>query len=144
MPTAEQWQRRLRAVRAIPNLCMARVLVELVPFDRWRTSLSLRDSALAPPASVASALALAEDVERAAQRLPFATKCLPRAMALSWLLRDKRIAHTVVFAVRPPRMRTCSDALHAWVEVAGVKVLGDLAGPWIETLRLGDPTFIES
>ena len=125
------------------NLCMARVLVALVPFNRWRTSLSLGGSAVAPPASVASARALADDVERAAQRLPFATKCLPRAIALSWLLTDKRIAHSFVFAVRPPRMRTCSDALHAWVEVAGVKVLGDLAGPWIETLRLGESNLID-
>jgi len=28
-------------------------------------------------------------------------------------------------------------ALHAWVEVKGGTILGDLPGPWIETLRLG-------
>ena len=58
-------------------------------------------------------------------------------MALSWLLRQKRIGHTVVFAVRPADLRNSPDALHAWVEVDGSKVIGDLPGPWLQTLRLG-------
>jgi hypothetical protein len=58
-------------------------------------------------------------------------------MALSWLLRKKKIAHFLVFAVRPSEIRTSADALHAWVEVGGTKVIGDVPGPWIEMLRLG-------
>lgn len=58
-------------------------------------------------------------------------------MALSWILRRKRIAHTVVFAVRPAGLRDSADALHAWVEVHGETILGELPGPWLETLRLG-------
>ena len=80
---------------------------------------------------------LAADVEWAAKRLPFSTKCLPRAMALSWMLRRRRLPHTVVIAVRPNDLRHSADALHAWVEVGGEKIIGDLPGPWIETLRLG-------
>jgi len=34
-------------------------------------------------------------------------------------------------------MRGTADDLHAWVEVAGKTILGDLPGPWVETLRLG-------
>jgi hypothetical protein len=76
-------------------------------------------------------------VNRAGHRLPFETKCLARSMALSWLLRSEKIGHSVVFAVRPPDHRAGPDALHAWVEVAGEKILGDLPGPWVETFRIG-------
>ena len=58
-------------------------------------------------------------------------------MALSWILRTQGIAHSVVFAVRPEPQRTREDPLHAWVEVSGEPILGELPGPWIETLRLG-------
>jgi hypothetical protein len=61
---------------------------------------------------------------------------LPRAAALSWILRKRGIAHAVVFAVRPEQLRDSPDPLHAWVEIAGVRVIGDLPGPWVETLRL--------
>jgi aryl-alcohol dehydrogenase-like predicted oxidoreductase len=76
-------------------------------------------------------------VEWAAVRLPFSTKCLPQAMALSWMLRRKGISHQLVLAARPAHLRDSADALHAWVEVDGTKIVGDLPGPWIETLRLG-------
>jgi hypothetical protein len=59
-------------------------------------------------------------------------------MALSWFLRFRKIGHFVVFAVRPPGLRGTDDQLHAWVEIEGEKILGDLPGPWVETLRLGD------
>jgi hypothetical protein len=69
--------------------------------------------------------------------LPVQTKCLPRAVALSWILRRRQIQHTLVFAVRPAGLRGSKDDLHAWVEVQGAKLIGDLPGPWLETLRLG-------
>ena len=43
----------------------------------------------------------------------------------------------MVFAVRPEAMRDFPDPLHAWVEIDGAKLIGDLPGPWVETLRLG-------
>jgi hypothetical protein len=58
-------------------------------------------------------------------------------MALSWALRRQRIGHAVVIAVRPDQYRRSTDALHAWIEVEGEKVIGDLPGPWVEMLRLG-------
>ena len=86
---------------------------------------------------IAAASQLAADVDWAAKRLPFTTKCLPRAIALSWLLRRKQIGHMVVIAVRPPQLRNSSDDLHAWVEVARKRIIGDLPGPWVEILRIG-------
>jgi hypothetical protein len=114
-------------------LCRARLLIAWVPLRRWRNTLG----STAGLPSLADARQLARQVERAATWLPFETKCLPRAMALSWMMHRKRMAHTVVIAVRSPDRRDAPDALHAWLEVDGVKIIGDLPGPWIETLRLG-------
>ena len=117
-------------------LCLARGLVTLVPLRLWRGQLGLAGDASAP--LLDRAVRLARHVERAAARLPFPSKCLPQAMALSWMLRRRGIAHTLIFAVRPPEMRGAADALHAWVEVAGKRLIGDLPGPWIVSLRLGE------
>ena len=119
------------------HLCWARLLVGVVPFDRWRQKLGWDSRSEASRDQVATGRALAADIEWAARRLPFPTKCLPRAMALSWMLRRRQVAHAVVFAVRPPDLRGAADDLHAWVETAGEKLIGDLPGPWLETLRLG-------
>ena len=127
---------RLRTATAIAALCCARVLIATLPFDRWRNSLGGKKDVANP--SPADARRFAAHVDWAARLLPFSTKCLPRAMALSWILRRKRIGHCVVFAVRPAGLRGADDQLHAWVEVSGEVILGDLPGPWVETLRLGD------
>jgi hypothetical protein len=119
--------------RALALLCRARLLIALVPFDRWRESLGNA----AGHSSSAEARLLARQVERAAVWLPFETKCLARAVALSWLLRGRQIRHAIVFAIRPPALRDAPDALHAWLEIDGETIIGDLPGPWLETLRQG-------
>jgi hypothetical protein len=113
-------------------LCWARLLVAVVPFERWRGTLGC-----AAPSELAAAQRVAKLVEWAATRLPFDPQCLPRAMALSWMLRRRRLGHTVVIAVRPPEARGADDDLHAWVEVGSETIIGELPGPWVETLRLG-------
>lgn len=118
---------------ALALLCWARLMIGWVPFERWRGTLG----GATGRRSSAEARHLARQVERAATRLPFESKCLARAMALSWLLRRRHLRHTMVFAVRPPALRDSEDALHAWVEIEGAKIIGDLPGPWLETLRLG-------
>lgn len=132
---------RLRTVVAMIAIGAAQLAVTLVPFHRWRGSLGTRPSRLDEdrplPPNAAEGQRTAAIVERAAQRMPFQTKCLPRAVALSWLLRRKNLPHSVVFAVRPADRRQLPDALHAWVEINGAKVIGELPGPWVETLRLG-------
>jgi hypothetical protein len=117
----------------------ARLAVAVVPFAQWRDSLGLSAKGLATDSGdpVSAGRHLAAQVERAAVRVPFSTKCLPRAAALSWMLRRRGIGHAVVFAVRPEQLRDSPDPLHAWVEINGAKIIGDLPGPWVETLRLG-------
>ena len=117
------------------RLCWAKLLVSFVPFECWRDRLGYFNSDI--KADPAKARKLTADVEWAAQRLPFATKCLPRAIALSWMLRGKSLPYTVVIAVRPNQLGQSPDALHAWVEVEGETILGELPGPWIKTLRIG-------
>ena len=89
-------------------------------------------------ADLEQAKRLARHVEWAARWVPFETQCLARAVALSSALRRKGLAHVVVFAARPIDQRTSDDTLHAWVEVDGEKVIGNLPGQWIELLRCGD------
>ncbi len=120
------------------RLCWAQLLVTWVPFNRWRDTLGFQGAGRELSAAPAiDARRLAADVEWAATRLPFGAKCLPRAMALSWMLRRRMLGHAVVIAVRPSHLRRSPDAVHAWLEIDGEKIIGDLPGPWIETLRLG-------
>lgn len=84
-------------------LCAARFLIAAVPFRIWRKGLGRTATAAAAPDPVA-ARRFAAQVNRAGSRLPFTTKCLPRAMALSWLLQYARSPHRLVLAVRPPEL----------------------------------------
>ena len=115
------------------SLARARLEIAVLPFARWRRSLGYA----AVGGDRVEAQLWASHVRWAAQLTPAQMKCLPQAMALSRLLRARRIGHSLVFAVRPSDMRQNADALHAWVELDGEKIIGDLPGPWIQTLRLG-------
>ena len=119
-------------------LCGARLLITFVPFQWWKQSLGSSADAAGGIEALTEAQRIARQVDWGAERLPFMTKCLPRAIALSSILRRKRISHAVVIAARPSNLRGDSDTLHAWVEVSGARILGDLPGPWIETLRQGE------
>lgn len=132
----------MRTASAMLALSAAQLAISFVPFRRWRGSLGTRNRGASGPQlktpAVEAGRRIAAVVERAAERLPFPTKCLPRAIAVSWLLRRKGLPHTIVFAVRPSHLRHSADALHAWVEVNGARIIGELPGPWLETLRVGD------
>jgi hypothetical protein len=130
----EKWRRNAQTLHALALLQAARFLVHRVPLKTWRRSLGFDGNT----ANVATddACELAASIERASRLSAIEIKCLPQAMALSWMLRRRRIAHAIVVAVRPASQRDSPDALHAWVEVAGSKIIGDLPGPWVETLRL--------
>ena len=127
---------RLRTATAMVALCWARLVIAMLPFRWWRNTLG--GNCGSAGADVGRSRTFAAHVDWAAKLLPISTKCLPRAMALSWILRKRHIGHCLVFAVRPPGQRGADDQLHAWIEVAGERILGDLPGSWVETLRLGD------
>src|SRR5688572_15228381 len=98
------------------TLCVARLLVATMPFKWWRRSIGGTAGRRRLQPLAIDAERLAAHVDWAAKLLPFTTKCLPRAMALSWMLRPRGVAHSVVFAVRPAGLRGEDDHLHAWVE----------------------------
>jgi hypothetical protein len=132
-------------MQAMVLLCVAQLVVKLLPFRYWRATLGRLDpddsSVPASPGSAGSARRIAVHVERGAARLPFATKCLPRAMALCWLLRAAGVAYVFKIAARPPAARQLrlggdDDNLHAWVESGGATVIGALPGPWLVVLVL--------
>jgi hypothetical protein len=125
-----------RTLRAAVLLMAAQLLIAALPFRLWRKWLGGRTGAEIGADAVA-ARRFAAQVERAARRLPWPVKCLPQSMALSWLLRHAGIAHKLVFAARPPGHRDGSDDLHAWIDVDGKIVLGDLPGPWLRILDQG-------
>ncbi len=107
-------------------LALARLLIAAVRFGRWKGWLGSLDRAVAsgPGAATGEAHRLARVVERGGFRLPVKTLCLPRAMALHWMLRRRGIASALVFAVLPGQRRGSLNDLHAWVEQNGEIILG--------------------
>lgn len=118
------------------RLGAAWLMVNKVPFKRWRARLinGAAPQAVPGPAETLEARRLAVHVERAASRLPFKTLCLPRALALSAMMRARGLPHCLVIAVRPAELRTGEDDLHAWIDSGEMRVLGDLPGAWIPIL----------
>lgn len=120
-------------------LCLARLLVAHVPLRMWRHSLGQnypKQCVPPKPEDGKPAQQLADHVERSASRLPFETKCLPRAMALAWMLQIRGLPYTFKLAVRPMQARNGKDDLHAWVEAGGIALVRGVAGPWIVVLTL--------
>lgn len=134
MPGAETWRLRLRTLEAMVWLVLARLVIVLVPLPRWQKHFGLGGDSR--PGDAAAALQCVRHVDRAAMRLPIECKCLPRAMALSRILRRRKLPHRLTIAVRPLAARSGGDDLHAWIDVAGETVIGDLPGPWAPLFTL--------
>ncbi len=134
MKASEAWALRARTGQAMALLLFARLLVRWARFDTWRSRLGWPGASDADQQMLARRLA--RHVERAATRLPGTSLCLPQAMALSWMLRAWRVPHSVVLMVRPQAARGGADDLHAMIRCGRDVVLGNIPGPWIETLVL--------
>ena len=125
----DRWRARGATLEAMAGLAAARVLIATVPFKFWRGLLGdqiMPESGLPgePRPANPSARRLAVAVDRAAARLPGVTKCLPRAMALQWLLHRRGLDATLVIGVKPGAARGGLDDLHAWVVSEGEVVIG--------------------
>lgn len=125
------WRWRMLVGEAMVRLTLARLLVRLVPLRWWRHWLG-QPAPHRPVEGAADPAArqLARAVLRAAARLPFETKCLPRAIALHSMLRRNMIPSRMVIAVLDPRRRGAVEDLHAWVESKGEIVIGELDFPF--------------
>ena len=109
------------------RLAAARLLIAILPFGYWHRWLG-QHGATRPVQQGADAqvVLLARAVRRGAVRLPFETKCLPRAIALHTMLRRRREPSQLVLGVLDLGQRGTLDDLHAWVESGGEVVIGAL------------------
>lgn len=121
---------RLLVAEALLLLIAARLLVGGLRFGRWSSLLGPLASGPGPGAPDALDRQLAQAVERATLRLPGMSKCLPRAMALHWMLRRRQRAGQLVIAALPGAVRGGLDDLHAWVECGDTILLGALDQPY--------------
>ena len=122
---------RLLTIEAMALLPLARVLVNRVQMKHWRGTLgeiegATISSAASPTdqqtAAWCDAARLGRHVERAAEKLPVETKCLPRAIALQWMLRRRAIASRLIVARSHEKGNR--DEWHAWVEHGEEIVIG--------------------
>lgn len=133
-PTTAALRRRHRArvAEAAALLLLARLLVGLAPFSLWQRSLgrtvapNAAEPAAITPDQRLRARRAARAVMRATDLLPGETKCLPRAMALRWMLRRRSIAARLLIGVLPASQRGAADDLHAWVVAGAETIIGEL------------------
>lgn len=140
------WRHRGRVAEAAILLLAARALVAWVPFARWsgwfgQVAEAAREPAGGPPGGLAPAVALrarrvGRAVEAAALRLPVECKCLPQAMAASWMLRRRKLPGKLLFGVAGAKARTGRDDLHAWVTCGGETIVGEVQSPCAPILVL--------
>lgn len=132
------WGWRILVLQAALALLLARLLIACLRFGRWRRLLGTASPApgrTAPAAAGSKPLhprdaRLAAAVERAAARLPLTLLCLPRAMALHWLLRRDRRPGALLFGTLPGSSRGTLDDLHAWIECDGAVLIGASERPY--------------
>ena len=123
------WRARGATLEAMVWLMCARCLIAWVPFGRWRPWLGKPVGAEPgdPLLRLDDNLAgrrLARAVARAAGRLPGESRCLPRAMALQWMLRRRGLGSVLHIGVLPGNARGSLDDLHAWVTRLGEVLIG--------------------
>lgn len=132
-------------MRAATFIVAARFLVRFVPLRAWRASVGevvpvttnssdesgadevspalLRIVETSDPEHLVQAHWLGRCVDRAARYLPGTSRCLPKAVALHWMLRLRKIPAQTVIAFKTED-RSGEDAYHAWVELDGQMVIG--------------------
>jgi hypothetical protein len=128
---------RLLVAEAALLLLAARLLVASLRFGLWRCWLGPVATAATTGIATDSDRLLAKAVDRATLRLPGQSKCLPRAMALHWMLARRGQGAQLVIAVLPGAARGGLDDLHAWVEAGEEILIGQLDQPFRPLARFG-------
>lgn len=137
-PAPPPWRWRALVAESMVRLAVSRLLVRLLPLRWWRSWLGLPGPvAQGSGAASTASWILARAVRRGAARLPFQTKCLPRAIALHTMLRRRGLPSRMVIAVLDPRRRGTADDLHAWVESDGEILIGEMEDPFHPVVTYG-------
>jgi hypothetical protein len=112
------------AVEAVLSLLLAKAALRVVPFRLLERLfvLPLCAAELEGPERSETRAAVLLAVETAARRLPVATACFPRAIALQAMLRRRGVPVELVYGAsgRPG----AGVNAHVWIEDEGVAVLG--------------------
>ena len=124
---------RARIAEVAQQLIVTRLLIRLVRLKYWRGGLGrVLSEGKSPSAETHPAAPLVRrcvwSIDRAGERLHYPFKCLPRAMALQWMLARRGCSSTLVFGIANDQERGALHDLHAWVEVGGVIVIGGDTG----------------
>ena len=126
---------RVRVAEAAAALVVARLLIASTPWRIWRWTLGSPLRGAANPAGPEAA-ELAPEIEvvrravdRAGRRLPLRFVCLPRAMAMHWMLRRRGIGSVLVIGVAPGDAQgQTAFVMHAWIEIGGHVAIGEDGG----------------
>lgn len=131
------FRRCVRVAEAACLLIAARLLIRFIPMAHWRGTLGQPQSgdAAVQAGDDKAAEVLAFAVIRAARFLPLPFLCLPRAMALQWMLRRRGIGSILVMGTTGGRIDQL--ALHAWVERNGRILIGEDEQAHVPVLMLG-------
>ena len=115
----------------LPAVVAAQLLVALVPMRQWRRTLGDAVPLSGLPQGDVDCEAPAIErklvihVQHAAERLPWTVLCLPRAIAIHWLLRLCSLDSLLVIARERDGDGSAEwDALHAWAEREGRMTAG--------------------
>lgn len=106
--------------RAAVLLAATRILLAILGLDRTRRLLATKRECRV---DARRAEQLARAMILASHRVPFATTCLDRAVALWWLLSRERIGAVLRIGVR----KTATLSAHAWIEHDGRVLLDEEA-----------------
>jgi Transglutaminase-like superfamily len=125
-PEAPGWLTpRARVAEAAVLLLIAVLLIRLAPLRLWRRSLGRMAPAPADLSVTIAHRRIARAVVRATTWLPGDYVCLPRAMAVQWMLRRRGLPSTLVFGVVQGGLASGDiHALHAWVETGSTVLIG--------------------
>jgi Transglutaminase-like superfamily len=115
------WRDRGLVAEAAVLLTVARAVLRVVPFRRYRRWLSFTTDTDTFDAARASRVIRAVNV--ASHNVPFVAACLPRAMAAKVMLARRGIASTLIVGAGHDDRREM--LLHAWLEAGGRVVVGD-------------------
>ena len=126
------WRRRALLAEAAVLLLLARIALRIVPFQRVARRLGV---VIAPAdarvrqaqwrntaTDVAVATEIGWAVTRASRHVPFRAVCLPQAIAARMMLARRGLASVMHFGVARGSDKPI-DA-HAWLDAAGVEVVG--------------------
>lgn len=119
------WRDRLGFAEALAWLCVAKIVVTLVPFRLLARMLGTRETETGTnitPADRKIAVRVSWAVQAAARHVPLGFVCLPQALAAWRMLRRRGLPTTLYFGVAIEPGGRAGVLAHAWLR-AGDKIV---------------------